>query len=133
MSRVIGNFIFRRKKDEMLLFCLEKHLLASLYVFVCRFFFSVAVISWISLKAHIGFYLENLLGKHSFVKIGPKLSRSLLEDLSMIQCIRRHYIAIKKLPFIEAESDCLCSGRGINVTRTHHNVMYNVPFCLVLN
>ena len=70
MSRVIGNFIFRRKKDEMLLFCREKHLLASLYVFVRRFV-SVAVIAWISLKAHIGFFLENLLGKLGFVKIGP--------------------------------------------------------------
>jgi len=58
----------------MLLYCCEKHLLASLYVFVCRFV-SVAAILWISLKADIGFFLENLLGKPSFVKIGPKLSR----------------------------------------------------------
>ena len=78
----------------MLLYCLEKHLLASLYLFVCRFVI-VAAISWISLKGYFGDFLESLLGKRSFVKIRPKLSRCLLEELSMLQCIRLHYIAIK--------------------------------------
>ena len=87
MSRVVGNFIFRIEKDEMLLYCREKHLVASLYVFVCRFV-SVVAISWISLKAYFGDVHESLLEKPSFVKIGPKISRCLLEDLSMLQCIR---------------------------------------------
>jgi hypothetical protein len=73
----------------MLFYCREKQLLASLYVLVCRFV-GVAAMSWISFKAYIGFFRENLLGKRSFVKIGPKLSRCLLDDLSMLQCIRRH-------------------------------------------
>ena len=126
------KFFFRRKEVEMLLYCREKHLLAPLYLFVCRFV-GVADISWISLTALFGVFRENLLGKRSFVKIRPKLSRCLLEDLSMLHCIRLHYIAIKALPSKEAESDCLCSGRGINITRTRHNVMYYVPFRLVLN
>ena len=87
MSRLVGNFIFRTKKDEMLLYCHEKHLLTSLYVFVCRFI-SVPPISWISLKAYVGDFRENLLRTPSFVKIGPKLSHCLLEDLSMLHCIR---------------------------------------------
>ena len=82
----------------MVLYCREKQLLASLYVFVCRFV-SLAAISWISLKRYIGDFRESLFGKRIFVKIGPKLSRCLLEDLSMFQCIRQHYIAIKKLLF----------------------------------
>ena len=46
------------------------------------------------LRAHTGDFRENLLGKSSFVKIGQKVSRCFLEDLSMLQCIRRHYIVI---------------------------------------
>jgi len=115
----------------MFLYC-EKQLLASLYVFVCRFVI-VAPISWISLKAPIGDFSKNLLGKTSFVKIGSKVSRCLLEDLSMLQCIRRHYVAITALPSKESESGCLCSRKVINITRTRHNVTYNVPCRLVLN
>jgi len=55
----------------MLLYCRETDLLSPLYVFVCRFF-SVAPISCISLKSYIGDFRENLLGKPSLVKIGPK-------------------------------------------------------------
>jgi hypothetical protein len=51
----------------------------------------------------------------------------------MLQCIRRYYVAIKTLPSKEAESGCLCSRRGINISRTRHNVTYNVPCRLVLN
>ena len=63
----------------------------------------------------------------------PKLSRSLLLDLSILQCIRWHYMAINALPSKEAESRCLCSRRGINIMRTRHNFTYNVPYRLVLN
>jgi len=62
----------RIKTDEMLLYSSEERLLVYLYLFVCRFF-NVAPISWISLKAYIGDFRENLLGRPSFVKIGPKL------------------------------------------------------------
>jgi hypothetical protein len=55
----------------MLLYYREKRLLSSLHLFVCRFV-SVASISLISMKAYIGDFHENLLGKSSFVKIGPK-------------------------------------------------------------
>jgi hypothetical protein len=85
------------------------------------------------MKSYIGDFRENLLGKPSFVKIGPKISRCLLEDLRMLQCIRRHYKTIKVLPSKEAESDCLCSRRGINITRTRHNVTYDVLCRLILN
>jgi len=76
---------------------------------------------------------ENLLGTHSFVRIVLNLSRCLLEDLSLLQCIRRHYMAINALPSKEAEPDYLCSQMGIDITRTRHNVTYNVLCRLVLN
>jgi hypothetical protein len=49
---------------------------------------------------YIGELRENLLGNPSFVKIGPKLSRCLLDDPSMLQCIRRHYIANKLIQVV---------------------------------
>jgi hypothetical protein len=79
-------------------YCREKQLLVSLYVFVCRFV-SVAPILWISLIGYIWELHDYLLGKPSLVKISPKFSLCLLEDLSVIQGIRRHYIAIKALCF----------------------------------
>jgi hypothetical protein len=87
MSRIVGNFFFRTKKEEMHLYCREKHLLDPLYVFVCPFV-SVASILWIPMKAHVEDFRENVLEIPSFVKIGPKESRCLLEDLSVLQCIR---------------------------------------------
>jgi len=89
----------------MLLYSREERLLVSLYLFACRFV-GVAPISWISLKVYIGDFRENLLGKSSFVKIVPKLSRSLLEYLNMLQCIQRQYMTINALPSKEAESGC---------------------------
>jgi hypothetical protein len=89
----------------MLLCIREKRLLFSLYMFVCRFV-SVAPISRISVKEHLGDFHETLLGKPSLVKIGPKLLTSYLENLRMAQCSLRHYIAIKALPSKEAESVC---------------------------
>jgi len=85
----------------MLFYSHEERLLVSLYLFACRFV-GVAPISWISLKVYIGDFRENHLGKPSFVKIVPKLSRCLLEDLSMLQCNRRHYMAINALPSKDA-------------------------------
>jgi len=73
------------------------------------------------------------LGKSNFAKIVPKLSRCLLEDLSLLQCIRRHYMAINALPSKEAEPSCLCRRFGINIPRTRHNVTYNVLCRLVIN
>ena len=98
----------------------------------------VALSAWLPFygfhwKHILGTLLKNLFGKPSFVKIGPKVSRCLLEDLSMLQCIRPHYVAIKALPFKEDESGCLCSRRVIRIMRTPHNVTYNVPCRLVLN
>jgi hypothetical protein len=78
---------------EMVLYNCEKRLLSSLYLFDCLTT-SIAPISRIAVKGHIGDFSENLLGRPSLVKMGPKLSRNLLEDLSVLQCIRRHYIAI---------------------------------------
>jgi len=49
----------------MLSYSREVLLLVSLYLFACRFV-SVAPISWISLKAYIGGFLENLLGNPIF-------------------------------------------------------------------
>ena len=116
----------------MLSYSREERQLVSLYLFACRFV-SVAPISWISLKAYIGGFHENLLGKSSFVKIVSKLSRSLLLDLSILQCIRWHYMTTNALPFKEADSVSLCSQRGINITRMCHNVTYYVPYRLLLN
>ena len=82
--------------DELLLNIREKRLFASLYLFVCRFV-SVAPISRISLKTYIEDFHENLLGKPSFVKIGPKLLRTEIADFSVLQCTWRHYFAIKSL------------------------------------
>jgi len=65
MSGVVGNFFFRTKMDQMLLYCRENQLLASLYVFVCPFV-SVAPISWNSMKAYIGDFRENQFGKTQF-------------------------------------------------------------------
>jgi hypothetical protein len=131
MSRVVGNLNFLTKKYEMPFYCREKHLLASLYVLVCRFV-GVAAMSWISLRAYIWFFRENLLGKRSFVKIGPKLSALFTwrpEYASMYSATYRK----KTLPSKGAESDFFCSRRRINITQIPHNVMYNVPFLLVLN
>ena len=116
----------------MFLHSREERLLVSLYLFVCRFV-CLAPITRISLTAYIGDFSENLLGKSNFAKIMPKLSRCLLEDLSLLQCIRRYYMAINALPSKETEPCCLCSRRGINITRTRHNVTYNVLCRLVLN
>ena len=44
----------------MLLYIREERQLVSLYIFACRFV-SVDPISWISLKAYIGGFRENLL------------------------------------------------------------------------
>ena len=55
----------------MLLYIREERQLISLYLFACRFV-SVAPISWISLKAYIGGFRENLLGNPIFVKIVSK-------------------------------------------------------------
>jgi len=54
----------------MLSYIRENRLLTSLYVFVCRFI-TVASIPRISVKSHS----ENLLGKPSLIKIGPKVLR----------------------------------------------------------
>jgi len=124
--------MLRIETVEMLLYSREERLLVSLYLFVC-YFVSVAPISRISLTAYIGDFRENLLGKPNFVKIVPKLSRCLLENLSMLQCIGRHYMAINALPSEEDLSGILWRRRGINITRTRHNVTYNVPCRLVLN
>ena len=51
----------------------------------------------------------------------------------MLQCIRRHCMAINALPLEETESGCLCSRRGISIKRTRHNFTYNVPYRLVLD
>ena len=91
----------------MLLYSREERLLVSLYLFACRFV-NLAPISSISLKEYIRDFRENLFVKRSFVKIVQKLSRCLLEDLSTLQCIRRHCMAINALPSQEEESGCLC-------------------------
>ena len=101
-------------------------------MFVCRFV-NVASISRISVKAHIEDLREDLLGKPSLVKIGPKVLRSWLDDLGMAHFSLRHYIAIKALSSTKVVSGCLCSRRCINITRTHHNVTCNVHIPLVLN
>jgi hypothetical protein len=116
----------------MLSYSREGLLLVSLYLFACRFV-SVAPISWISLKAYIGGFRENLFGNSIFFKIVPKLLRCLLDDQSMLQYFRRRYMVINALFFKEAQSSCLCSRSGINITRTRHNVTYNVACRLVLN
>jgi hypothetical protein len=100
-----GKSFLPYKKDELLLYCQETHLLASLYVFVCRFR-SVAPISCISLKAYIGDFRENLLRKPSLVKISPKMLSSYPEALWMTLCSLGHYIAIKALSSREVDSGC---------------------------
>jgi hypothetical protein len=92
----------------MLLYCREKHLSPLLCVFVCRFV-SVAPISWIFTESVYWNFHQSLLGKPSFVKIGPIISGCLLGNLSMLQYIQLHYFAIKTLPSKEDESGCLCS------------------------
>jgi hypothetical protein len=118
--------------DKIRLCCREKNLLAWLYVLVWCFI-CVAPILWISLNAYIRELRENLLGKANFVKIGPKISRCLTVDLSMIQCIRRHCISIKTLRSNDVVWGFLSTSRGVNVTRTRHNLKYNVPCRVVLN
>ena len=96
--------MLRIETDEKFLCSREERLFVSLYLFVCHFV-SLAPISWISFWAYIGDLRENLLGKTNLAKIVPKLSRSLLEDLSMLQYIQRHYMAINALPSEEDLSD----------------------------
>jgi hypothetical protein len=92
MSRVVGNFILHFKRDEILLCSRENRLFISLHLFLFRSV-SAAPMSRISVKEHLGDFHENLLGKHSLVKIDPKFSV-------------RYYNAIKSLPTKEAESGC---------------------------
>jgi hypothetical protein len=77
----------------MLFYNCEKCQLTSLYLldFLTA---SVTPISLIAVKGYIGDFSERLLVKPSLVKIGPKVSRSLLGDLGMLHCIRRNYIPL---------------------------------------
>jgi hypothetical protein len=117
--------------NEMLLYCRKKHLLASLYLFVCRFI-SVDPISWISLKAYIGDFRENLFGKPSFVKIGQKY-RSVTwrrEYASLYSATLYHH----KFSALQRSWICLfIYRRSTNIWRTRYNITYNVTCRLVWN
>jgi hypothetical protein len=65
----------------------ENRLLASSYLFARRFI-SWATIARISVKSYMGDLYEYMLRKHNLVKLGPKVSRILHEDLSTFNCYR---------------------------------------------